>query len=45
MLHWKRKKRARDICKGTVDIECESDWPVGLGAILGDGLKIKNNFF
>ena len=27
----KTKKRARDICKGTVDIECERDWPVGLG--------------
>ena len=33
----KTKKRARDICKGTLDIECELDWPVGLGAMLGDG--------
>ena len=29
--------RARDICKGTLDIECERDWPVGLTATLGDG--------
>ena len=28
----KTKKRARDICKGTLDIECGRDWPVGLGA-------------
>ena len=26
----------RNICKGTPDIECERDWPVGLGATLGD---------
>ena len=25
----KRKKWAKDICKGTLDIECERDWPVG----------------
>ena len=24
----KTKKQARDICKGTLDIECERDWPV-----------------
>ena len=41
----KRKKRARHICKGTLDIEFERDWSVGLGATLGDGQKIKNNFF
>ena len=40
----KRKKRARNICKGTLDIECECDWSVGLGATLGDGQKIKNYF-
>ena len=40
----KRKKRARDICKGTIDIECERVWSVGLGTTLGDGLKIKNYF-
>ena len=40
----KRKIRARDICKGTSDIEFELDWSVGLGAILGDGQKIKNYF-
>ena len=41
----KTKKRARDICKGTPDIECERDWPVGLGATLVDGKKIKKLFF
>ena len=40
----KLKKRARDICKGTLDIECERDWSVSLGATLGDELKIKNYF-
>ena len=40
----KRKKRARDICKGTLDIEFERGWSVGLGATLGDGQKIKNCF-
>ena len=40
----KTKPRARDICKGTVDINCEQDWPVGLVATLGDGQKIKNYF-
>ena len=38
----KTKKWARDICKGTLDIEFEQDWLVGLGAILADGQKIKN---
>ena len=41
----KTKKQAKDICKGTLDIECEWDWPVGLDAMLGDGQKIKNYFF
>ena len=40
----KTKKWAKDICKRTLDIECERDWPVGLGAMLGDEQKIKNNF-
>ena len=30
--------------QGTLGIECERDRPVGLGAKLGDGQKIKNNF-
>ena len=34
----------RDICKGTLGIEFERDWPVGLGAMLGNGQKIKNSF-
>ena len=32
------------MCKGTLDIECERDWSVGLGATLGDVQKIKNYF-
>ena len=40
----KRKKSAKYICKGTLDIECERDWPGGLGATLGDEQKIKNHF-
>ena len=40
----KTKKRARYICKGTLDIEFERDWSVGLDATLGDGQKIKNYF-
>ena len=40
----KTKKRAIDSCKGTLDIECERDWLVGLGATLGGGHKIKNIF-
>ena len=40
----KTKKQATDIWKGTLDIECEGDWPVGLGATLGDGQKITNYF-
>ena len=40
----KLKKRAREICNGTLDIEFERYWSVGLGATLGDGQKIKNYF-
>ena len=40
----KTKRRARDICKGTLDIEFERDWSFGLGATLGDEQKIKNYF-
>ena len=32
----KTKKWAKDICRGTLDIESERDWSVGLGAALGD---------
>ena len=35
-------KRARYICKGTLDIEFERDWSFGLGATLGADQKIKN---
>ena len=38
------KKKARDICKRTPDIEFEQDWLVGLGTTLGDGQKLKNYF-
>ena len=38
----KRKKRAGDICKGTLDIEFELDWSVGLDATLRERQKIKN---
>ena len=40
----KMEKQAGYICKGTLDIECERDWPVGIGATLGDGQRIKNYF-
>ena len=40
----KTKKWAKDICRRTLDIECEREWPVGLGATLGDGQKIKKYF-
>ena len=36
----KRKKKAGDICMVTLDIECERDWSVSLGAMLVDGHKI-----
>ena len=40
----KTKKGARDICKGTLDIEFKRDWSVGFGVMLCDGQKIKNYF-
>ena len=40
----KRKEHAEDICKGIPDIEFEQDWPVVLGATLGDGHEIKKYF-
>ena len=40
----KRKEQAEEIYSGTPDIEFEQDWPVGSGAILADGQKIKNYF-
>ena len=40
----KTKKWAKDIYKETLGIQCELDWPVGLGATLGNGQKIKNYF-
>ena len=39
-----KKKTARDICKGTLDIEFERDWSFGSGVTLGDEQKIKNYF-
>ena len=39
------KKRARDICTGTPNIECERDWPIDLGPTLVDGQKIKKTIF
>ena len=41
----KTKKYAQDICRGTLDIECERDWSVGLGVTLGDEQKIKKTIF
>ena len=40
----KTKKWAKDICRGTLGIECERDRPVGLGTTLGDGQIIKTYF-
>ena len=40
----KEKKKARDIYKGTLDIEFERDWSVDLDATLGDEQKIMNYF-
>ena len=40
----KTKYEQKNICRGTLGIESERDRPVGLGATLDDGLKIKNNF-
>ena len=41
----KTRKQTGDICKGTLDIECERDLSVSLGATLDDGQKIINYFF
>ena len=38
----KPKKWARDICKGTLDIEYERDWSVSLGATLDDVRRTEN---
>ena len=35
----KIKKTVRDICEGTLDVDFERDWWVGLGPALGDGKK------
>ena len=40
----KRKKWAKAICRGILDIEYERDWSVGLGTTLGKGEKFKNYF-
>ena len=40
----KRKNQTGDICKGTLDIECQRDYSVGLRATIGDKQKIKNYF-
>ena len=40
----KTKNQAGDIFKGILDIECERDCSVSLGATLDDGRKIKNYF-
>ena len=39
------KKWAGDICKGTIVIECQRNWSLGLGTTLGDRQKIKNYFY
>ena len=39
------KERNGDICRGTLDIEFEQDWSVGLGTALGDGKKNQKYFF
>ena len=40
----KKKQRARDICKGTLDIEFERDWSFSLGATLAKYRKLKAIF-
>ena len=40
----KTKIMARNICKGTLYIEFERDWWVGLGPALWDGKDLKNIF-
>ena len=39
-----KKKGAKDICKGTLDIKFERDWSFSLRATLGDGQRIQNYF-
>ena len=41
-----KKKKSGDIFKGTLYIECERDWSVGLGATLSDATyrKLKTIF-
>ena len=43
----KRENRARDICKGTLDIEFERDLSVGFSSTLDEVQKVfeKINFF
>ena len=41
----KTKKRAGDICKGTLDTEFEQDWSVGLGATFSDRQTDTHMFF
>ena len=36
------ENRLGQFCKETPDTEFEHDWSLGLGAMLGDGQKIKN---
>ena len=43
-INRKRIEQVNDICKGIPDIEFEQEWPVGLGASLADGQKIKKYF-
>ena len=38
------EKLAGDIFKGALDVECEGDWSIGLGTLLGIGQKIKSIF-
>ena len=39
-----RGTRSTHICKGTLNTKFKRDWPVGLGAMLGEGQKLKNYF-
>ena len=41
----KRKKKSSKYIQGDLDVKYERDWSASLGATLGDGQKIKNNFF
>ena len=40
----RKQKGAKDICMGTLDIDFERDWGVGLGPALGGGEKFKKYF-